>query len=418
MRSRRVYKARPSAGCSAVWPAPSTLPSRLIPRHVTLVRKWGTVDWISLLRRLQPALTALTEPWVITGSAAFAAQGFPVEVHDLDIQTTSRGARLLGAWWRHEMILPVALRETGSVRSVFGRFTWPEGAVEVMGDIEHRRADGTWAAPPPLHILRRHIRCRGLGDVPVLPLRYEAEAYRLMNRPERAAELLAWAEATEVPEGQRGASSERRADLRSDLRSRLAEAAYLRGLIPPGTVVDAPLAFRLVRDLPYRRPSDNRPRTLIDEWRGTCSGKHRLLAQLLSECGYRTRLMIATYFYRLDPSGKALPELTRILEQGPVPDVHNFLEVGTRGGRWVAVDATWPAGAEVLGFAVNEAWDLSQSQQVACLPPFHAWEIPPGVDPDRYKANVVRMWCGDHLGRREALIQVFAEALRDPPPHV
>jgi hypothetical protein len=128
--------------------------------------------------------------------------------------------------------------------------------------------------------------------------------------------------------------------------------------------------------------------------------------------------MIATYFYRLGPSGKPLPQLTRILKEGSVPDVHNFLEVQTRDGRWLAVDATWPAGAEVLGFAVNEPWDLSQSQKVACCPPFHAWEIPPGVDPDQYKAKVVRMWCGDHLGRREALIQVFTEALRDPPADV
>jgi hypothetical protein len=100
-----------------------------------------------------------------------------------------------------------------------------------------------------------------------------------------------------------------------------------------------------------------------------------------------------------------------------VPDVHNFLEVRTDPhGSWTTVDATWPAGADFLGFPVNRAWHPGVSQRVACVAPFHAWEVPTGVDPDRYKADVVRIWCGDDLVRREALIDALSRALRVRPP--
>jgi len=157
------------------------------------------MDWARLLQRLRPALDALPEPWVLTGSGAFAAQGWPVEVHDLDIQTTGPGAQLLNTAWSDHVVFPVALRETGAIRSWFGRFAWNEGTVDVIGDIEHRQPDGGWSAPPPLRVLRRTVPCPGLGEVPVLPLRYEADAYRRMGRTERAAQLLAWADAGEAP---------------------------------------------------------------------------------------------------------------------------------------------------------------------------------------------------------------------------
>ena len=39
-------------------------------------------------------------------------------------------------------------------------------------------------------------------------------------------------------------------------------------------------AFFLVRDMPYKRASNREPSTTINEWRGTCSGKHYLLKAL------------------------------------------------------------------------------------------------------------------------------------------
>jgi hypothetical protein len=110
--------------------------------------------------------------------------------------------------------------------------------------------------------------------------------------------------------------------------------------------------FRLVRDMPYRRPADNRPETLIAEWCGTCSGKHVLLGRLLGEIGVASRLMIATYRYTWRPATELPPDLAAILVAGPVPDVHNFLEIAWEDV-WLPVDATWSSAAGRLGFAYN-----------------------------------------------------------------
>ena len=56
--------------------------------------------------------------------------------------------------------------------------------------------------------------------------------------------------------------------------------------------------FRLVRDLPYRRPSRPDALAAIDECYGTCSTKHGLLQRLLAAVGIPSRLMIASYTYR------------------------------------------------------------------------------------------------------------------------
>jgi hypothetical protein len=170
-----------------------------------------------------------------------------------------------------------------------------------------------------------------------------------------------------------------------------------------------------VRDLPYRRPTDNEPETLIAEWCGTCSGKHRLLAVLLAELGYATRLMIATYRFRWQGPGEPPAALARVLVDGPVPDVHNFLEVATADRHWQALDVTWPPGAERLGFVVNDDWQPGIRQAVACLEPYTAWPVPPDSDPAVYKAAVVARWCGPERLRREALVAAFAACMGTGP---
>ena len=55
-----------------------------------------------------------------------------------------------------------------------------------MGDVEKRLVDGSWAPPPELSRHRRFVMVAAL-QVPVMSLAYEAEAYELLGRPERAA---------------------------------------------------------------------------------------------------------------------------------------------------------------------------------------------------------------------------------------
>ena len=195
-----------------------------------------------------------------------------------------------------------------------------------------------------------------------------------------------------------------------DVLRRFGAAVAARNLGAPPTRPSE--LFRLVRDLPYRRPSSPDALAVIHEWCGTCSTKHGLLQRLLAASGIPSRLMMATYVYRWTATAPPPAGIAAVLADGPVPDVHNFLEVGA-DGTWAALDATWPLGGERLGFSVDAAWTPGIPQQVACLTPYRAWPVPADQDPSTYKARVVRSWCGADGPRRERLIAALSEAIRD-----
>jgi hypothetical protein len=116
--------------------------------------------------------------------------------------------------------------------------------------------------------------------------------------------------------------------------------------------------------MPYARASDTRPETLIEEWRGTCSGKHLLLAALLQELGHDSMLITALHEFTPRNAPWLPPHLLAEVERAPVPDVHNFLMVDDDSG-WFAVDATWPLAARALGLPANQAWTPGRNMTVA-----------------------------------------------------
>jgi hypothetical protein len=63
--------------------------------------------------------------------------------------------------------------------------------VDIIGDIEKRLPDGSWAPPPDLVSHRKFVSVAGL-QIPVLNIAYEVEAYRQMGRREKADLLQAW----------------------------------------------------------------------------------------------------------------------------------------------------------------------------------------------------------------------------------
>ena len=44
-----------------------------------------------------------------------------------------------------------------------------------------------------------------------------------------------------------------------------------------------------IRDIPYGRPTNNTPEDVLREWRGTCSGKHLALHEIVTALGYVSR---------------------------------------------------------------------------------------------------------------------------------
>jgi len=177
--------------------------------------------------------------------------------------------------------------------------------------------------------------------------------------------------------------------MNAKLIENLRAEAVQRRLLPEDVVIDASIAFALVRDMTYQRASDRQPETLIREWRGTCSGKHYLLQALFAELGIPARLIACTTEAHLDPA-QAHPRLRPILERsgGLVVDVHNYLILDLPQGEMV-VDATWPVSYRKYGLVVNEEFVLGKSQRVS-LPPQQIWEVPPGSDPQAFKDELLR----------------------------
>jgi hypothetical protein len=138
-------------------------------------------------------LQAANIDWVLTGSMAFAIQGIPYEPNDIDIQTDECGAYRFGTVMAEFIVTPVhPRRDSTLVQSHFGRFVVNGVTIEVMGDMQKRAADGTWEPPPCLAALRRFVEFEGMR-VPVLPLSFEAESYKKMQRFEKARVLAQWA---------------------------------------------------------------------------------------------------------------------------------------------------------------------------------------------------------------------------------
>ena len=114
---------------------------------------------------------------------------------DIDIQTDKAGAYAMEALLRECTLAPVAFSPTGNgvIRSNFGRFDVDGVIVEVIGSAE-KKVDGVWEAPDDLKPLIRGRNYKGMR-LPVLDLDYEADSYDKMQRPEKAAEIAAYAKA-------------------------------------------------------------------------------------------------------------------------------------------------------------------------------------------------------------------------------
>ena len=189
----------------------------------------------------------------------------------------------------------------------------------------------------------------------------------------------------------------------TSLFSLLEHESRRRGLLSDGEPLTAERAFALVRDMPYRRASSRRPGAIIEEWRGTCSGKHYLLADIFRELGFETRVIMCTHRFTPENSGHFPPELRELLAVSPIPDVHTYLRVNMAQG-WTAVDATWPSSAGPLGMKVNRQLAPGQDMTIAC-DPIEMLPVPEGQDPQEFKEQVIEKFCGAQSQLRDDFIE-------------
>ena len=195
------------------------------------------------------------------------------------------------------------------------------------------------------------------------------------------------------------------------LLSLLKSEAIHHQLLPADAILDAATVFYLVRDMPYQRAGDRNPKTIIREWRGTCSGKHYLLQALFAELGYPARIMACTTITYPDPA-TTHPELMTILEPvgGRFVDVHNYLVLDLPDGE-MTVDATWPLETRPLGMTVNESFQLGQSQDIAFVP-IESWEVPENRDAQEFKHELLQEhFTAEELVARDEFIHALSTML-------
>ena len=189
----------------------------------------------------------------------------------------------------------------------------------------------------------------------------------------------------------------------TNLFSLLERESRERGFLGDGESLSPERAFALVRDMPYRRASSRKPEAIIEEWRGTCSGKHYLLADVFREMGLESRVVMCTHRFTPENTRHFPPELRELVAVSPVPDVHTYLRVNTAEG-WTVVDATWPSSAGPLGMTVNREFHPGDDMTLAC-DPIETLPVPVGQDPQEFKEQVIREFCGASSGMRDEFIE-------------
>ena len=189
----------------------------------------------------------------------------------------------------------------------------------------------------------------------------------------------------------------------------LKSKAIEKGLLKPEEEIDAEKAFALIRDMPYTRASSRDSETIIEEWRGTCSGKHYLLKKLFAELGYSSKLIACTTVAHIDPKD-VRGKLRTLLEQsnGRFVDVHNYLILELPKGEMI-VDATWPLATKGMGTVVNEHFLLGEDQQIACKP-IKTWVVPEKGDSQAFKNEILKeSFTPEELAHREEFIQTLGK---------
>lgn len=151
-----------------------------------------------------------------------------------------------------------------------------------------------------------------------------------------------------------------------------------------------------VREIPYGRNSERSPSAVVEDWRGTCSTKHVLLAELL-DGRPEFDLQLVHRVYRLDRDRAA--ELFGDEAADAVPaeglvDVHTYATASVAGER-VNIDVTFP----------GHLWDGHSDMPLACGDG-DDYPVAEGTDPFALKDELVAKHCDPAV--REPFIAALA----------
>jgi hypothetical protein len=183
--------------------------------------------------------------------------------------------------------------------------------------------------------------------------------------------------------------------LPEDLKNRFLKRAGLPADASLWEIVEA------LRAIPYGRPAARNPEGTVQEWVGTCSTKHALLAELLAD---RPELDVELVHrvYRIDPTrAQELfgDEVAKVVPSEGLVDVHRYATV-VIDGRRTRIDVTFP----------GPLWD-GRSDMPLCCGPGTDHAVPPGADPVLLKRQLEEAHC-DPAVREPFIAGLTASAAR------
>jgi hypothetical protein len=132
--------------------------------------------FFKVLRKICARLNEINVNWALTGSLNLALQGVSVEVNDIDILTDTVGAYEIENCISEFVTKKVAFSPGETIRSHLGALMIDGVKVEIMGDVQFKRENGSWEAPADLELSKKTLEIEGM-QIPVMSLEHEYQAY-------------------------------------------------------------------------------------------------------------------------------------------------------------------------------------------------------------------------------------------------
>jgi hypothetical protein len=161
--------------------------------------------------------------------------------------------------------------------------------------------------------------------------------------------------------------------------------------------------FQKVRNIPYGVIGSRDPVKVLEANKGTCSGKHMLLAALYRAMGMKVKDAVAFHRYENLPRRVEYPDdLKAILKRGDgIPDYHNFIKLYSNG-KWLTLDATFEEDLREC-FVVNH-WDGKSNTKLS-VEPIKVWEV---ADPVQFKITKLKQLSKEIRDCRREFLDKFS----------
>jgi len=117
--------------------------------------------------------------------------------------------------------------------------------------------------------------------------------------------------------------------------------------------------FSIIRDIPYAivsewADSEDTMKRMIEENKGWCGPKHRLLLWMFQRLGIKIKYLLVPFRWQDQPV--SYPDSVRA-HFSYLPDSRHLCCMMNLKNSWQILDATWDCPLRMAGFLVNEPWD-------------------------------------------------------------